>query len=256
MLLWVRLRSGPQQLGQRQRGRSASASTSTMRLAVRACTLLARRSRRASTASVHLGDRPRVPPAAVRMAVGVVVVVVLRQRVRRLGLAVGAAVVGVAVLVDDDRRPAGTAPAGCRTPRPAASARSTSSGGPAASRQPASSITWSVRRASPRWWVDSTTAGARSRLLVDDLEDALLAGEVEPGDRLVEQQQVGLGGQRLGDEHALALPAGELAERATPQVADVEARRRRRRPRPVVRPQPAEQAPLGRSGPCATRPRR
>ena len=37
--------------------------------------------------------------------------------------------------------------------------------------------------------------------------------EVEPGDRLVEQQQVRLGGERLGDEHPLLLPAGQVAER-------------------------------------------
>lgn len=58
---------------------------------------------------------------------------------------------------------------------------------------------------------------------VDDVEDAELAREVETGDGFVEQQQVGIGRQRLGDENPLLLPAGELPERPPPQLADLEA---------------------------------
>ena len=37
----------------------------------------------------------------------------------------------------------------------------------------------------------------------------LLAGQVDPGGRLVEDEQVGLAGERAGDQHPLLLPAGQ-----------------------------------------------
>ena len=58
-------------------------------------------------------------------------------------------------------------------------------------------------------------------LLGDEIEDALLRRQVETGDRLVEQQQVGFGGERLSNEHALALPTGERAERTAGEVTDI-----------------------------------
>lgn len=60
-------------------------------------------------------------------------------------------------------------------------------------------------------------------LLVDGRVDELARDGVEPGDRLVEQEQLGLLGQALGDEGALALPAGQLAQLAASQVGEVHA---------------------------------
>ena len=49
-------------------------------------------------------------------------------------------------------------------------------------------------------------------------DQVLAAPEVEPGGRLVEEQQLGVGHQRAGDLHPLALPLAEGAERAVDQV--------------------------------------
>ena len=57
--------------------------------------------------------------------------------------------------------------------------------------------------------------------VVDRIEDQSLGDEVQAGHRLVEQEHLGLLGQPLGDEDALALTAGQLAEVAAPQHADV-----------------------------------
>ena len=43
---------------------------------------------------------------------------------------------------------------------------------------------------------------------------------VDAGDRLVEHEQLGFAGERLGDEHALLLAAGELADAPPAQVAE------------------------------------
>ena len=59
-------------------------------------------------------------------------------------------------------------------------------------------------------------------LLADHLEDPLLAGEVETGDRLVEQQQRRMPGECLRHEGPLPLAAGEFADLAVEQVADFE----------------------------------
>ena len=42
--------------------------------------------------------------------------------------------------------------------------------------------------------------------------ERLLVGQVDAGGRLVEEEQVGLAGQRPGDQHALLLAAGELGD--------------------------------------------
>ena len=161
-----------------------------------------------------------------------------------LGLAVGAVVVGVAVLVDDQRRRAGRH-------QPVAERLGQQlrlqhvlrrSGGEHAPGQQQHAIgppglPQVVRRHHHR--------RPRRGLGGDDLEDPLLAGEVETGDRLVEQQQVGRRGEGLGDEDPLALTAGQLPERAAAEVVDVEAVGRALDGRAVRRPEPAEQAPLG-----------
>ena len=59
-------------------------------------------------------------------------------------------------------------------------------------------------------------------LLADHLEDPLLAGEVETGDRLVEQQQRRMPGACLRPEGPLPLAAREFADLAVEQVADFE----------------------------------
>ena len=46
--------------------------------------------------------------------------------------------------------------------------------------------------------------------VVQELEDLSLHGDVEGRGRLVAQQHLGLGGQRHGDEHALAHASREL----------------------------------------------
>ena len=50
------------------------------------------------------------------------------------------------------------------------------------------------------------------------LEDLALAMQVDALGRLVEQQQFGLGGERAGDQHPLALAARELGDRAFGEV--------------------------------------
>ena len=67
-----------------------------------------------------------------------------------------------------------------------------------------------------------TTVRPACALVGDDLADALGRRQVEPGDGLVEQQHVGLLGEALGHEHALALAAGQLGEVAVGEVLDVE----------------------------------
>ena len=51
----------------------------------------------------------------------------------------------------------------------------------------------------------------------------LLAGQVESGDRLVEQQQSRCADQRLGNQHPLALASRQLAERTAHEVDDLQA---------------------------------
>ena len=56
---------------------------------------------------------------------------------------------------------------------------------------------------------------------VEQLEHVDLVREVEEGGRLVEQQQLGLLGERHRDPRALALAAGELVERAASRSSRV-----------------------------------
>ena len=63
--------------------------------------------------------------------------------------------------------------------------------------------------------------------LAEHGDDLLLAAEVEVGQRLVEQQQLRPGDQRVRDQHPLLLAAGELADPGVgvPGRADVGQRR-------------------------------
>ncbi len=55
----------------------------------------------------------------------------------------------------------------------------------------------------------------------DERHHFLLVGQVQVGQRLVQQQQFRVGQQRLGDEQALLLSAGELPDRRFGQVQGV-----------------------------------
>ena len=81
-------------------------------------------------------------------------------------------------------------------------------------------------------------------LLVDHFEDAELARQVEAGDRFVEQQHVGLGGDRLCHEDALLLAAGQVPERAATEVADFESLRGGVDQFPIVPAEPTEETEL------------
>ena len=54
-------------------------------------------------------------------------------------------------------------------------------------------------------------SAAIARVVSDHVEDAGLAREVEPGDRLIEEENIGARGDRLGDQHPLALTSRERA---------------------------------------------
>jgi len=63
---------------------------------------------------------------------------------------------------------------------------------------------------------------AAGDLVVDDIEDEAARGDIEPGDWLVEQQQVALLSEALSDEDSLALSAGEVVELFAGEICDVE----------------------------------
>ena len=72
--------------------------------------------------------------------------------------------------------------------------------------------TRSQARACSRSWVAMTHGAPLAGQLGDQPFQALGAGPVETGEGLVEQQHAGVLDQRPGDQHALALAAGEVAE--------------------------------------------
>ena len=122
--------------------------------------------------------------------------------------------------------------------------------GPHATTRPESSTTCSLSAASERSWVVMTTVRPRGPLLLDHVEDALAADHVEAGDGLVEQQELALLGQALGHEDPLALAAGELAEVAVDQIADLQPLDGLLDDLPVGGTDPARRRPVRRSGPC------
>ena len=64
---------------------------------------------------------------------------------------------------------------------------------------------------------------ARGDLLVDELENDGARGHVESGDRLVEQEDVGVLGDTLGHQDALALSSRQVMEMLSSEVVDGEA---------------------------------
>ena len=73
-------------------------------------------------------------------------------------------------------------------------------------------------------WVTSSAMPAKSRRCrPSSIRSAIWTRDVEAGEGLVEQQHVGVGGQRPGDGDPLGLAAGELARLAVGEVADAEA---------------------------------
>ena len=78
--------------------------------------------------------------------------------------------------------------------------------------------------------------------------ERLLAGRVDPGGRLVEDQQLRLAGQRPGDQRALLLAAGEGGDRVAGPVGEADRGQR------VARPRPGRRAPGGRRKPAPGQP--
>ena len=66
-------------------------------------------------------------------------------------------------------------------------------------------------------------------------DDLVLVAHVEVGERLVEQQQVGLADERLRDRDPLLLPARELGQAPVCELARADAARAPRRPEPARR---------------------
>jgi zinc/manganese transport system substrate-binding protein len=85
----------------------------------------------------------------------------------------------------------------------------------------------------------------RCPLLGDDLEDVLARHEVESGDRLVEQQDLGLLGQPLRHECPLPLTAGELVEGPLGEVAEAQRLQGAVDGGPVGGPEPPQQTRAG-----------
>ena len=134
-----------------------------------------------------------------------------RLRLARLGRLVAEA-------LDEALHPRDLAPAGCSIARPSASSRAACSlrqacQGPRRSApRPASSSSTEVPTASrnQRSWATRTTAASS----VDEVAlEPLERLDVEVVGRLVEQQQVGVAGQRAGQRGARQLAAGEGRER-------------------------------------------
>ncbi len=65
---------------------------------------------------------------------------------------------------------------------------------------------------SPRMWLDSSTVHAVLRAFADALLEGLLHQRVEPGGRLVEDEQLGLGGQRGDEGDLLPVALGVVAD--------------------------------------------
>ena len=65
---------------------------------------------------------------------------------------------------------------------------------------------------------DHEQGGAAGGELPEELGDQLLGGDVHPGERLVEHEQLGIAHQGPGDHHASALPAGHAGDRPAGEV--------------------------------------
>ena len=79
----------------------------------------------------------------------------------------------------------------------------------------------------------------------EDAGERVLAGGVHAGGRLVHDQQLGLGGERPGDEHPALLAAGERGDRVLQPVGEADGRHGVGDGAAVGGAQPAEQAEPG-----------
>ena len=120
-----------------------------------------------------------------------------------------------AVLLVQRERIANVSPSSCSV--------ITSGSGPAATARPSRSSSAWVKPGgiSSTWWETRIVAGeySSSASRRQRRDQVLAAAEVEPGRGLVEDQQLGVGHQRAGDLHSLALPLAEGAEGAVEQGA-------------------------------------
>ena len=91
---------------------------------------------------------------------------------------------------------------------------------------------------SSQWWVTRTMVGHSGSAAnpAEAGDQALPGAEVEPGRRLVEQEQLGSAHQRPGQEHLLAFALGDHAEGAVPDGADTRPGPAGGRPGPSPRP--------------------
>ena len=88
-------------------------------------------------------------------------------------------------------------------------------------------------------------ARSRSR----SVEQGLARVHVDAGEGLVQQQHVRLLGERAGEEHALLLAAGELADGALLELGDAELVQAARHHLAVGGPRAGGTSPGGRTGP-------
>ena len=97
-----------------------------------------------------------------------------------------------------------------------------SAGGPSNMTRRLSTITWSRSSATaPSSCETSSTAAACSLHEVHErVAEQLLRLDVDAGDRLVEHEELGLGGERLRDQRALLLTARQLGEPPAPVVGE------------------------------------
>ena len=95
----------------------------------------------------------------------------------------------------------------------------------------------------------TSTVMPRPRRLVEEREQRLARADVHAREGLVQQKHVRLLGERAGEEHALLLAAGELADGAPLELGDAELVQAARHHLAVGGPRPAEPAQAGRTGP-------
>ena len=98
----------------------------------------------------------------------------------------------------------------------------------------------------PSSWATSTIVAPRVLEPAQRVGEGLLVGQVDAGGRLVEEEQLGLAGQRAGDQHPLLLAAGERGRRRRgPGRRGRPRRARRRSRRRSARDERAEQPAAG-----------
>ena len=99
---------------------------------------------------------------------------------------------------------------------------------------------------------DQHDRGAPVRAAAQRVGEGLLVGQVDAGGGLVEEEQVGLAGQRPRDQRALLLAAGERGDAVAGLVGEPDRRRARRRSRPGRPRERAAAAGGGSAGRTAT----